>query len=183
MLEARAGLFSRLAHGSSRASPGATWREARLQGPGELHDRRISAFARRYGIGSGLSRQIYEAACAEQVHPALAFGLVKTESGFDAGAVGPTGSIGLTQLQPDTARELSPSVSVGDLYRPRVNLALGFRYLRRQLDRFDDVTLALAAYNGGPSRVETLLASGRHPRGAYARKVLHNVEPASRAAL
>ena len=40
------------------------------------HAMRITAFARRYDIEPQLSRQIYEAARAERVSPALAFGLV-----------------------------------------------------------------------------------------------------------
>jgi soluble lytic murein transglycosylase-like protein len=148
------------------------------------HAVRVAAFARRYGITPGLSRQIYDAARAERVSPALAFGLVRVESGFDPAALGLGGAIGLTQIRPATARELVPKVQRSDLYSPHLNLRLGFRYLHALLERFDqDVALALAAYNRGPSQVEELLAQGRTPGGAYARKVLRNVEPGSSATL
>lgn len=148
------------------------------------HSARIAAYATSYGIRPGLSRLIYDSARAERVNPALAFGLVNVESAFNPRAIGPTGSIGLTQLQPRTARGLAPNVSTSDLYTPRLNLTLGFRYLRSLLDRFDEDTgLALSAYNRGPERVAGMLARGRTPRGGYARKVLRDVEQRSLATL
>ena len=167
----------------SEASVTATasaWREARLRDVEAVHEARIAEYAQRYGIGRRLSTQIYEAARAEQVSPALAFGLVRVESGFDPRARSPQGSIGLTQLQPRTARELDPRVGAAELYAPRTNLALGFRYLRRMLERFGhDVPLALAAYNRGPGHVEQQLARGVRPRTGFARKVLGQVEAPS----
>ena len=177
----RSGFFSA---GPAATSPAGTWAQGRLHAGRASDATRIAAYARRYGISQGLSREIYEAAVAEQLSPALAFGLVKTESAFDPQAIGPTGSIGLTQLQPSTARHVAPRVSRGELFTPRVNLKIGFRYLRSLLDRFDnDVAVALAAYNGGPERVERQLTAGRTPARAYARKVLRHVEPGFAAAL
>ncbi len=162
------------------ATPGA----ARFESGDPQHALRITAFARRYDIEPRLSRQIYEAARAERVSPALAFGLVLVESGFDPSAVGPGGAIGLTQIRPGTAREMAPRVQPVDLYAPGLNLQLGFRYLHTLLDRFDqDVTLALAAYNRGPTHVEQQVARGEAPGTAYARKVLRNVERGSAATL
>jgi soluble lytic murein transglycosylase-like protein len=153
------------------------WREARLKQEEKRRLEEIATYARRYGIGLKLSGQIYRAAQREKVSPALAFGLVRVESGFDPLAVGPTGSIGLTQIQPATARLLSPRHSAADLYSTRLNLSLGFRYLRGLLLRFDhDVTLALSAYNRGPAHIEQLVASGQEPNTRFARKVLRNVE-------
>lgn len=157
---------------------GAAWRDARLAEAGSADQARITAFARRYGIGRQLSSQIYEAARSEGVHPALAFSLVRVESGFDPRALSAFGAIGLTQIKPRTARELVPGVSHADLYSTRLNLTLGFRYLRHLLDRFDqNVVVALAAYNRGPTRVERQLARGKSPRSAFARKILRNIDP------
>jgi len=57
---------------------------------------------------------------------------------------------------PATARELG----VTDPLDAVANLAGGADYLARQLVRFGDVRLALAAYNAGPERVARL---GRVP--------------------
>jgi soluble lytic murein transglycosylase len=52
---------------------------------------------------------------------------------------------------------------VDELFDPLVNLDLGCRYLRRMLDRYGDVRLALMAYNAGPGRVDQWLAAEPDP--------------------
>lgn len=76
--------------------------------------------------------------------------LINQESRFNPRAVSPKGAQGLGQLMPDTARGLG----VADPFDPAQNLDGAARYFTRQLDRFGDVSLALAAYNAGPHRVE-----------------------------
>lgn len=78
------------------------------------------------------------------------------ESGYRADAVSPMGAGGLTQLMPGTAAELG----VRDRFDVEQNLSGGADYLARQMLRFGDVRLALAAYNSGPARVARL---GRIP--------------------
>jgi soluble lytic murein transglycosylase len=86
-------------------------------------------------------------------------GLVRQESVFDARVKSHAGAVGLMQLMPSTARSLSRSVlhtsyRGGFLYDPDINAALGAAYLKRLIAQFDGSTiLALAAYNGGPSRI------------------------------
>ena len=95
--------------------------------------------------------------------PAVLRGLVRQESVFDTNAKSRAGAMGLMQLMPATAKSLSRSVLRSRyrrafLYDPGVNARLGAAYLRSLLDRFDDSTiLALAAYNGGPTRIARLL--------------------------
>lgn len=98
------------------------------------------------------------AAAAEQhgLDPKLLHALVLVESGYDPMAVSPAGAAGLTQLMPATAAELG----VRDRFDPEENLRAGADYLSRQLLRFGDLRLALAAFNSGPSRVARL---GRVP--------------------
>jgi hypothetical protein len=81
--------------------------------------------------------------------------LVWRESSFDPNAVSWAGAAGLTQLMPATARSLGLRVdaTVDERFDPAKNLDAGARYLGQQLGRFGDVTLALAAYNAGPTRV------------------------------
>jgi soluble lytic murein transglycosylase len=90
-------------------------------------------------------------------------GLVRQESVFDATAKSRAGAMGLTQLMPATAKSLAKSVlrqryRRAFLYDPGVNAQLGAAYLRRLLDQFgNSPVLALAAYNGGPTRIARLV--------------------------
>ena len=96
------------------------------------------------------------AAARHGVDPKLLHALVVVESGYRPDARSPVGAGGLTQLMPATAGELG----VTDRFDVAQNLAGGADYLARQLNRFGDVRLALAAYNAGPGRVARL---GRIP--------------------
>lgn len=96
------------------------------------------------------------AALAHGLDPKLLHALVLTESAYRPDALSPAGAGGLTQLMPGTALELG----VRDRFDPDENLRGGADYLARQLVRFGDVRLALAAFNAGPGRVARL---GRIP--------------------
>lgn len=93
--------------------------------------------------------EIRRAARRNGVPPSLLAALVRAESNFDRRAVSWRGARGLGQLMPLTAHELG----VSDPFDARQNLDGSARYLARQIDRFRDVGLALAAYHAGPERV------------------------------
>lgn len=95
--------------------------------------------------------EITAAAREADLQPWLLVALVEAESAFDAGAVSRAGAMGLTQLMPSAAADQG----VTDPFDPADNLRGGARHLRWLLDRFDgDLTLALAAYNAGPTTVD-----------------------------
>lgn len=77
--------------------------------------------------------------------------LVKQESQFSIGARSPVGAFGLTQVMPDTAKDLGIYPAYYD--DPKLQLDGGARYFLAQLSRFGSVPLALAAYNAGPGKV------------------------------
>lgn len=81
--------------------------------------------------------------------PELVAAMVHTESDFRPKLVSNKSAQGLMQIVPSTAALLG----VDDPFDPEKNIAAGTRYFRYLLDRFDDETMALAAYNAGEGNV------------------------------
>ena len=90
------------------------------------------------------------AARQNDVPVALVKAVIAAESAFDPAAISHKGAQGLMQLMPITAAELG----VADPLRPDENVRGGVRYLRHLIDRYGDLSLALAAYNAGPTAVD-----------------------------
>ena len=115
----------------------------------------------------------------------LLLAIVFAESNFNPVAVSKNGAGGLMQMMPLTARELGLKVpkykdkrkpnrdaSIDERFDPIKNLHAGLTYFNKLLKKHrGDLTLALGAYNVGPSRVRIhgpLISRGKK----YAKKVL-----------
>jgi soluble lytic murein transglycosylase-like protein len=95
------------------------------------------------------------------VDPRLVVAMIIAESDFNPNSTSRTGAMGLGQLMPGTAR----SLGVANPYDPVQNLGGSIAYLREHLDSFasaasygggysfEQVALAMAAYNAGPNSV------------------------------
>jgi len=150
----------------------ATQGELGLRASGLRRTATIRRYASRYEIGWQLSEQIHDAAAQAGIQVDLAYRLIRVESSFKQGAIGPAGAIGFTQVQPTTAHWLDPSVTRDDLFEVETNLRVGFGYLHMLIDRYGSTRLALLAYNRGPGTVHTVLAAGEDPANGYAARVL-----------
>lgn len=82
--------------------------------------------------------------------------LIWQESRFDPLALSPAGAQGIAQFMPGTARIRG----LGNAFHPAEALARSAEYLRFLTDKFGNLGLAAAAYNGGERRIENLLAHG-----------------------
>jgi len=99
---------------------------------------KVTSLVKQYATQFGLEEELVEA-------------VIKIESGYDPLAVSSKGAQGLMQLIPETARDME----VADPFDMAENIRGGSRYLRLMLDLFEDnLDLALAAYNAGPSAVQ-----------------------------
>jgi len=126
-----------------------------------------------FKVSDRLASVIVEAAEENGISAEVAFGLVKTESGFKSTATSHVGAIGLTQLMPATARWLEPGTTRADLRDEETNLRIGFRYLKDLIKKYDgDTELALLAYNRGPGTVDRVLKRGGNPDNGYAAAVM-----------
>jgi soluble lytic murein transglycosylase-like protein len=104
-----------------------------------------------------------------QVDPHLVKAVVAAESNFDVLAVSEKGAQGLMQLMPATAREMG----VRAPFRPSENINGGVRYLRSLLDRYANLSDAIAAYNAGPVAVDRYGGIPPYPETqAYVKRVL-----------
>lgn len=145
---------------------------AEMRAEGERNSAVLGAME-RFDIDRTLAEAIFDAAVDEGIDPAMAFGLVRTESTFDHKAKSYAGALGLTQLLPSTARWMEPGTTSQDLYKPDTNLRIGFKYLNYLLDKYKgNEKLALLAYNRGPGTVDKVLKRGGNPDNGYAAKVL-----------
>jgi soluble lytic murein transglycosylase-like protein len=95
----------------------------------------------------------------------LAHAVVRHESGYNAGARGKAGEIGLMQIKLQTARGIGYRGSAKGLYDPETNVTWGMKYLgeARRLAGGSECGM-LSRYNGGLGR-KGLIRS-------YCRKVL-----------
>ena len=107
-------------------------RMSRSVNPAE-YDHIIKTCSDKYGVSTSLIKAVIHA-----------------ESGYNPNALSHKGATGLMQLMPGTAK----SLKVNNSYDPKDNVEGGVKYLRFLLDTFKgDVSLALAAYNAGLSKV------------------------------
>ncbi len=96
----------------------------------------------------------------------LVYAVIKTESRFKENAVSSSGAKGLMQLMDKTAEECNKKGGFGfnlpeDIYSPEKNITLGCYYLNKLLKIYNgDISLAIAAYNGGTANVKKWLSDG-----------------------
>ena len=107
---------------------------------------------------------IQQHAAKEELDARLICALIVQESGFDEKAESSVGALGLTQLMPNTAKELG----VQDPFDANQNIAGATRHLRMLYNAFPESPhehrhrLVLASYNGGLGRVRDAQALVRY---------------------
>ncbi|WP_408869640.1 lytic transglycosylase domain-containing protein [Commensalibacter oyaizuii] len=88
-------------------------------------------------------------------------GVMKQESGGNSFATSGPGAMGLMQLMPPTYDEMRIAYNLGDdAYDPHDNIMAGTAYIRQMYDIYGSPGF-LAAYNGGPGRLDDFLTRNR----------------------
>ena len=99
--------------------------------------------------------ELEEASRRSGMPAALLAAVAKQESRFSPAVQSPVGAVGLLQLLPSTAAELTERpVNTDVLKQPGINAELGALYLRQLFTRWPNQPLvAIAGYNAGPGAV------------------------------
>ena len=108
----------------------------------------------RAAYTDSICRMIELNAKAHGLPPAFLARLIWQESRFDRNALSPVGAQGIAQFMPYTAKERG----LADPFDPRQAIPASAQFLRALYNRFGNIGLAAAAYNGGPNRVAGWLA-------------------------
>lgn len=121
-------------------------------------------------LSSKLLQNIEDAAKRSYLDPKLVQAVIAVESNFDSKATSHKGAMGLMQVMPKTA-------DVCDVHEPHhaVNNLMGAcECLRRLINRYrGNLSLALAAYNAGPTNVDRHKGIPPFPETkAYVKKIL-----------
>ena len=128
-----------------------------------------------------LARTIVSEARLRNLDPELVIAVIEVESGGYHLAVSHVGAMGLMQLLPATAEELAGKHDIDwngpdTLFDPTTNVKLGTAYLRELADRYGDVSVALAAYNWGPGRIDRRLRQGAGVPSRYIEQVMRALD-------
>jgi soluble lytic murein transglycosylase-like protein len=143
----------------------------------------IFAVIEKYSTGLNLSTKqqlaevIYEESVRHNQDPKFILALIKIESSFQNWSVSEQGAKGLMQLMPQVAKSLAKELDIewgGDstLFNPLLNIRIGMHYLSQLNRDFNDIGLALTAYNYGPTYVKGLLDKKQRIPQYYYQRIL-----------
>lgn len=94
--------------------------------------------------------------------PALVYGMMKAESGFDEKAESHAGAVGVMQLLPSTAKFICRREKIfydeTKLFDGEYNAQIGTLYVKYLFEKFSDPETVLAAYNAGEGTVSDWLS-------------------------
>lgn len=107
------------------------------------------------------------------VDVAIIYGIIATESNFNADAIGDNGnSVGLMQIQPRWNRERMNLLNVTDLHDAKQNIAVGVDIFSELVKKYGDIKKALICFNYGEQGAEKYVFSKGITETDYTRAVL-----------
>lgn len=103
-----------------------------------------------------------------QIDPAWVYGIMRRESAFSVDIQSSAGALGLMQIMPKTAEYIgkktgNPKYTYSHLTQANNNIELGSAYLSSLYKKYNgNRVLATAAYNAGPSRVDSWIPNNQN---------------------
>ncbi len=110
--------------------------------------------------------------------PALVYGVIRAESGFDPNAVSHADARGLMQMTPQTFEWVqtmipdSESLTDDALFDPKVNIQFGCELLSLLISHYGDESTAICAYNAGMGNVTSWLENPEYSSDGVTLKVI-----------
>ena len=98
----------------------------------------------------------------------LVYALIKAESNFNASAESGKGAIGLMQLMESTAQDVCKKTDLNisnedlknKLLEPEININIGTKYLSILIEKYQNIEVAITAYNAGIGTVDNWIEKG-----------------------
>ena len=94
----------------------------------------------------------------------LIYAIIKAESNFEPNAESHRGAKGLMQLMYSTAEDISKRIDIelneDNILDPDININLGTKYISMLIQKYNNINLALAAYNAGSGNVDGWIEKG-----------------------
>lgn len=92
----------------------------------------------------------------------LIYAIIKQESNFEESAKSKKGAKGLMQIMSSTANEVAKELGIkeANLYNPETNIKIGTKYLADLIEKYQNVKIAIIAYNAGFGNIDKWIAQG-----------------------
>lgn len=98
----------------------------------------------------------------------LIYAVIKAESNFKPNAKSNKEAVGLMQLMKDTAKEVAKKINIQvldeefeeKLLEPDLNVNLGTKYLSILIEQYQNIEIAVTAYNAGIGTVNNWIEKG-----------------------
>lgn len=111
---------------------------------------------------------VYKYSKEYNVDENLVYAVIKAESNFNVNAKSNKNAIGLMQIMKETAKEVSKMIDLqltdeeleAKLQEADLNINLGTKYLSILIERYQNIEIAITAYNAGIGTVDNWIEKG-----------------------
>ena len=98
----------------------------------------------------------------------IIFSVIKAESNFENNAVSHKDALGLMQIMEETAKDVATKYDINidlnnaeqEILNVQNNINIGTKYLSVLIDKYQNIELAVAAYNAGTGTVDNWIEKG-----------------------
>ncbi len=111
-------------------------------------------------LSHSLQRFIYEVCADENVPVSLVIAMIDHESKFDPEVVSATDDCGLMQINSINHEQLEEQYRAADMLDPYQNVFCGIKVLGAYIEKYEDLSYALMAYNMGEYGAKKAWESG-----------------------